>query len=353
MRFIPAILALLATIAALFLLSEKRRLESESQRLQVEGEFLRGELGEARQREAQLTKELARATVDLSAAMKREEVVTDTLATQVDELSSKRENLRRERLAGVEVMPAGLRQALSDLNDCLRVDGYAEFRFHRATMIRDAELQGAEFIEHHRGSLKSVSYVAGKLRFELNRETGSLSMTLQEGSMTSELGVVDFPEDGFPIVLNEVDGPMWESRLAYLVNAVGEYPEEVVAASKPGLDPVTKSVWLERVELLLASANTDLRFRLQEFHDLREGRFVDALLLAYEDGRRLAMSAEAKSLQVLVDREAGSVSLLLRGGVLRKVGGESRISTSGYRILLPDVSVEECLDLMLGMVGEG
>lgn len=352
MRLTFVIILVLAFAAGLYWLSELRRLETRSTRLQEAGDALRFELESLRTREARLDAELSRIREELSGSLGREEAMTEALRRQVEEIEAQRDSLRSERLADLRMMPEGLRQSLTDLNDCLRVEGYGEFRFHRARSIEAGELRGAELIEHQRGSLKSVSYVAGKLAIELNREASTVSMTLYEGSMTTQEGIADFPEAGFPIVLSEVDGPMWESRLPYLVRATGDYPVETIASRNPGLDRVTKSVWLERVEHLLSIAKTDMRYRLQKFHDLEDGRFIDALLLAYVDGRRLSMSAEAETLQIVVDRRAESVSLILRGGILRKVGGESKISSSGYRILLPGVTVEECIEVMLGMVGE-
>jgi len=276
--------------------------------------------------------------------------MTENLKKQREQLAVEREGLSGKKRVQRRVMPSGVRQALVDLNDCLQQDGYGEIRFHWASKISDGELIGAEFLEHRPETLKSVLYACGRLSFELDRQAGSLTLQMFDGSRSTESGTEDFPDGGEPLVLSEVDGRMWESRLPFLVEAKGEYPPGVEAASQPRLDPVTRAAWLERVDHLLSLAETDLRYRLQSFRDLQDGRFLGALLLAYDQGHQLAMSAEANSLQVMVDRRAAMVSLSLRGGVLRKLGGESNIPDSGYQILLPGVQVDETIDVMLGMV---
>ncbi len=350
MRRLPVILLLLLIATSLYWLSENRRLVRRAQRLEAQGVMLREQLSGSQEHSAELEAEITRMSSKLSESLGIQRAMTENLAQQREQLAAQRESLRSEQRVRRRVMPAGVRQALTDLNDCLKQDGYGEIRFHWASKIVDGELSGAEFLEHHPDKLESILYSCGRLSIELDRKAGTLTMRLFDGSRSGEAGPEHFPEEGEPLVLTEVNGPMWESRLPFLVNGKGDYPVSAEVRSRPRLDRVTKASWLEKVDHLLSLAETDLHYRLQRFRDLEDGHFIDALLLAYGEGRQLAMSAEADSLQVMVDRRAESVSLILRGGVLRKLGGESDIPSSGYHILLPGVSVEATIEVMLGMV---
>ena len=61
-------------------------------------------------------------------------------------------------------------------------------------------------------------------------------------------------------------------------------------------------------------------------------------------------SAHCDQLAVEIDERGGVVSLLLRGGVLRRGRLESTITGEGYRMLLPGLTPKETIDAMLGMV---
>lgn len=350
MRVYSIISLSLAIVASLYWLSESRRLAQRGQRLAGNANALRDELDRSVEHASLLQAEVVRMSSRLSESLSIQRAMTENLAEQRQLLTVERDSLRSDYRVWRPTLPTGVRQALTDLNDCLKQDGYGEFRFHWASKIADGELHGAEFLEYHRDRLESVLYVCGRLSMKIDRDAGTLTMELFEGSRSSAAGPQDFPEEGEPLVFTAINGPMWEARLPFLIKGIGEYPGNADALRLPKMDRVTKASWLEKIDHLLSLAETDLRYRLQEFRDLQAGRFTDALLLAYDQRRQLAMSAEADSLQVMIDRRAESVSLVLSGGVLRKVGGEIDIPDSGYHILLPGVSVDATIETMLGMV---
>jgi hypothetical protein len=53
---------------------------------------------------------------------------------------------------------------------------------------------------------------------------------------------------------------------------------------------------------------------------------------------------------VEVDAGSGIVQLLLRDGVMHQKGGDSTISSEGFRMLLLDITPKQASLLMLGMV---
>jgi hypothetical protein len=290
---------------------------------------------------------------ELGGALRRAEAVSAAVEAERAELQRVRAELDARRIAAGRPMPEGLRLALETLADQLRADGHPGLRFVHARALEEQILREVELVEVGAGGGRVTYYRAGALSVELDRGSGVLLLRLRDGHALRDGALEPLAEGGTELRFEGVDGPAFERRLPYLVQALGTYPEPEAGASRPEvLDTRTRERWRARLGELLDRAGTEVRYDLGRFRTVRDGRFVDVSLHGY-DGRRLLMqSAEAAHLAVEVDRGAGVVSLLLEDGVLRKRGGETTIPKSGYRILLPGVTPQQASDALLGMVVE-
>lgn len=340
----------LAAFAVVWL-SEARRSSARNRGLERRTADLTAKLAEARSDVAARDERIRFLETELASALRRAEEVTLAVAGQREDLERIRSEIEERRARGRAPMPEGVRLCLRKLEDLLRDDGYDGVRFVEARTLEDRVLREVEMVERSLDG-RSVAYTrAGELTAELDREHGVLVLRARDGHRVVDGVFEELPEQGHELRFEEVFGPTWERELPFLVRAVGEYAEDPEVTERLAvLDPVTRERWRQRLATVLAAAETELRYDVGRFRTVRNGRFVDVSLHAY-DGRRLLMqSAEAKTLAVEVDREGGLVSLLLEDGTLRKAGGETTIPASGYRILLPGVEPELAIDAMLGFV---
>lgn len=362
-------LLLLTLVAALgtglYFLSEGRRLNAHNRHLQQRSDELQQRHDELQARHDELQqatrdlegRELAasrRATElerELAGAIAERNNFNHVLAERVDEIVAQREARAEREATALRAMPEGVRLALAALNRCLAEDGFAQTRVLWAREIDGRELHGVELIEHDRASLATTLYLAERVTLQFDRGRGQLTAHLFDGHRLAGDGRTPFPAEGQALVFTDLDGPKWESRVGYLMEVVGAYPaDEVEVAPSVGLAGRERELWLSRFTRLLRDAGTEVAYRVELVGDLRDAVFTDVLLLGYQDGRTLRLSMEAAEMQVVTDRRMGTVELVLRDGVLRKSGGETRITEQGYRILLPNVTHDRAMDLMMGMV---
>ena len=211
-------------------------------------------------------------------------------------------------------------------------------------------LHGVQLIDHDAATMASRLFMADDLRFQLDREKGTMILLFQGGFCRDRSGRREFPAAGEPLALFGVDGRYWEDRLPYLVEASGEYP----VSSPPGrpnvMSPSSRADWKRRINGLIAASKSGTRYRLDRFRDLEDARFADALLLGYDEKKILVSSVEAGRLWVHVDEATGTVELRMESGTLRQRGGESTIPEAGHRIRLRGVTPGQASESMLGMV---
>ena len=198
--------------------------------------------------------------------------------------------------------------------------------------------------------MSSTIFIAKQVTLHIDRAKGTLIMTFKDGYRRGPGGREVILETGNAVVFPDANGKQWESRLPFLVQAEGEYPVEVAEVRKPRMDRARRSGWVKRINDVLAKATTEKRYRVETFRDLESGRFTEALLLGYDDSKRLAMSAEVEGLSIHVSDRGKYVELVLENGTLRKLGGETPIPDGGYRIRLIGVEPSQAIDGMLGMV---
>lgn len=282
----------------------------------------------------------------------RRSAIENGIDAAAEALRKERERHNREIWETRQFMPEGVRLAILAINECLRADGHDGLRFFRATKIENADkvLHGVQVIDWNAEALSSTLYLAARVSFDLDRAKGQLNVRFFEGFSRDPKGRVEFPDEGFVLSLKHVDGQLWERRLPYLVKGRGDYPVQSDRVSLPVMDGARRESWRTRVNALLAKADTSVRYKIDAFRDLQNARFLDALVVGYDDKKRLAMSVEAKRLWVQIDERSGAVDLRMEEGVLRKQGGETTIPEDGYRIQLPGVKSDQALEDLLGMV---
>ena len=248
-------------------------------------------------------------------------------------------------------LPLGVRRCIETLRRCLDAEGYGDLRLLRASAIEDFALRDVEFVRVERDVPVAELVVADRMAIALDRTTGQLTLQFFDGFRRVQGVRRPLPEDGFHFELPVLDGRMWESTLPYLVKAVGEYlPEEAREEPKPVMDSIVRLQWIERIDLLLSRSGLEGHLRLKGFRNLEDAVFRDVRLAGYDRNKLLALQADCEQMAVEVDERARVVSLLFREGTLRREGTESKIGTQGYRILLPDVTPDQAVALMLGMV---
>ncbi len=289
---------------------------------------------------------------ELRVALAQRDGMAKAVREKVEEQERERRLRDERRRAALEPMPEGVRLALIAIQECLQADGHYGLRVIRARSLQDHSLGDVEVLDYDRQQLITTLYVAGRLEIELDRSTSTLALRFFEGHLLQGGERRNFPPGGFELLLPGVNGPLWEARLPFLVEALESYPEQVPESAPQSLDPSSRRQWQRRLDLLLDEAETVERMRIGNLAALEEGSFRDILLLGYDDRSLLVMSAHADRMVVRVDGSGGMVQLVLRDGILRMAGGDTPIGESGYRILLPGVSPERARDIMMGMVAE-
>lgn len=336
MSALGRVLAITAVIAAcaagIYYLSETRRLGVRIDHLMTRNRALEAQLNDA---------------------IAERQRIHAMLAEKAEEFGEARLERAESSLAGLKPMPEGVRLALIAVNECLREDGFPEIRFLQAAALSDRALQRAEIVEADRASLLSHLYIAGEVRLRLDRDEGVLVVRLLDGYKLSGSAREPFPESGYELSLANVEGPMWEGRLGYLLEVVGSYPIDLPKVPRESLlDRDQRASWLGRFDRLLEDAGTHVRYRVQKLEGLDRGVFTGIVLLGYDENRNLASAIEAARLQVVTDARHGTVELFLEDGVLRKESGEASIPADGYRLLLPKITRDRAMDVMLGMVSQ-
>lgn len=353
---LPALLTTAVLFAFLFV--DGLRTAERAGRFEIEARDLRGELAATRerlaaaeQRAAGLQAELARQEGETLRALDNARALGEVLTDQVEQRERAAVAARSAEAATSLPMPLGVQRCLTTLRQCLEAEGHLGLRFLRARAVENKTVCDVEVLDLE--SDASELLVAAAMTVELDRRRGELDLVFRDGFRRAAGVRAELPETGHRITLRGVLGPMWEERLPYLVRASGEYPPPADAGAAPrptAMEPAERAVWIERVDALLAIAGTEHRLRLVGFRDLRDGHFLRGRVLGYDQGKLLAMGADVAELAIEVDRAAGMVSLLLRDGVLRQQGGQSTIGKDGYRMLLPDVTPDQAIQTMLGMV---
>jgi len=289
----------------------------------------------------------------LAAALAEREQIHQLLADKVAEFEAAREQDAELALERRKAMPEGVRLTLVALNDCLREDGFSEIRFLRATALTERTLYRVEMVESDRRNLFSSLYIAGRVTVRLDRDLGVIGLRFSDGYKLTNGVREPFPEAGCVLRLEHVAGPMWEGRLGHLIEAAGAYPVEQPEIPRASLlTRDQRASWIDRFERLLGDAGSHVRYRVDSLAGLEAGVFTGIVLLGYDEHRNLAAAIEAARLQVVCTERHHTVELLLEDGVLRKDGGEATISADGYRILLPNVTRERAMGIMLGMVSD-
>lgn len=357
---LPWLLFALAALAAGALLWEGRRTAELAGEFEVAARATAQQLG-ATERSlvaASNERERLRAEVQrLEDALDRALTFSNSLGEALVRESEVREQAavaQRSREALVAVPPPlGVQSCLGAFADCLRADGFIGMRLLTARSLQDGALEHVEFLDTAGGDADAELIVAARLTARLDRAAAAIVLRFEDG-FRRVLGVrADLPPGGHEVRLAPVTGPMWEQRLPSLVQAEGAYPAPRAPTDRPaprGMDALTRAEWIDRFDLLLGAAGTDLRLRVTGFADLVDGEFTSARVCGYDQGNLLALAADCDRLAVEVDEQAGIVSLRLAGGTLRRDGTESTIHAEGYRMLLPTVTPALAKDRMLGMV---
>lgn len=294
---------------------------------------------------------IARLEGELASALEQR----DAVARQAERVASVRkadlsatESRRRETSRAI---PEGVRLALVACNDVLLATGQGGLRFLHATAVtKDRELLGAELIDSDPRSLRSTLYMPRTLTARLDRAQATLTLTLRGGVRVSGELRDALPESGFVLVIEGVDGRLCEARLPMLVTAEGTYPDEL-AQSRPGRLPrASAENWRERINDVLAGVRDEERWSCTRVEALDNGWFKGGLLVATKGSRTMKRSAEVERFALRVDAGAGTVSLVLSGGVLHDSAGETSIPATGFAILLPGLEPKAVRDALLGLV---
>jgi len=296
--------------------------------------------------------EFSRLKLELHTTQKQLEAVRELLQQRNEELARRAEESRRRAADALKPMPAGVRECLNALHQCLRIEGFTAQRFLRATAIDAQGLHDVELLEAAADGLGVVFVTASRMTASLDRQTGRLELRFFEGHRSVDGERAALPEDGFAVVFDEVDGRLFEKRLPYLVRASGAYPIEVVEPKgRPGdLDPSSRRQWAGRLSKLLAKARTDINWSASRLRGQLDGHFLQVELVGTNDKGLVLGSAHCNKVAVEIDEKRNVVSLLLVDGVLRRDGVESTITAKGFRMLLPGLTPKDCTDAMLGIV---
>jgi hypothetical protein len=278
--------------------------------------------------------------------------VTKLLEQRNAELEQRRKVVAEAAKNSLKPMPAGVRLCLDTLHECLRSEGYTSHRFLRAGSLDAEGLHDVEMLEASTDGLAVTFLTAKLMTAAIDRSTGILQLRFFDGHRAVDGERAALPKDGFVITFKEVEGLLFEGRLPYLVRGEGAYPMPAISAGRlaTDVDLGTRRQWLTRLDNLLRKAKTKESWRVTRLQGMSEGYFLTVDLIASDVNNLVKSSAHCDQLAVEIDVRGGVVSLLLRGGVLRRGSLESTITGEGYRMLLPGLTPKETIDAMLGMV---
>ena len=295
--------------------------------------------------------EVARLEVDLDQALTHNRFLGEALTAAAEDRERAAVRSASEESGRLLPLPFGVRRCIETMRRCFDAEGYDDLRILRASAIEDFTLRDVEFVRIERDVPVAELIVAARMAMTLDRTTGQLALQFSDGFRRTQGVRRQLPEAGFQFDLQVLDGQMWESTLPFLVKAVGDYPPaDQEESPKPVLDSILRLQWIERIDLLLSRSGLEDHLRVKGFRHLEDAVFRDVRVAGYDSNKLLAMQADCEEMAIEVDARAGIVSLLFRQGSLRREGTESKIGAQGYRILLPDVTPEQAVALMLGMV---
>jgi hypothetical protein len=296
--------------------------------------------------------EYSRLQLELHTTRERLAAVSTLLDARNAELARRAAESKQRVADALKPMPAGVRECLHALHQCLRLEGFTAQRFLRATAVDAEGLHDVELLETAADGLGVVFVTAARMTASLDRTTGRLELRFFEGHRSVDGERAALPEDGFAVVFDDVDGQLFERRLPYLVRASGAYPvEPETSDDQPGdLDPASRRQWARRLSRLLAQARTDIHWSASRLRGQLDGHFLQVELVGTNDKGLVLGSAHCDRVAVEIDERRNVVSLLLLDGVLRRDGVESTITDRGFRMLLPGLTPKDCSDAMLGIV---
>ena len=296
--------------------------------------------------------EYTRLQLELHATQEQLTSLRALLEERSEELAQRVRASEERAAAALRPMPAGVRACLNALHECLRVEGFGAQRFLRATAVDAEGLHGVEMLDVAQDGLGVAFFNAARMTATLARAEGRLELRFFDGFRSTDGERAALPEDGFAIHFDDVDGPLFEQRLPFLVRAEGAYPvADAASKDRPGdLDPGSRRQWSARLSRLLEQAGTDVRWRATRLRGLLDARFQQVELVGTNDKGLVLASAHCAEVAVEIDAARGVVSLLLVDGVLRQDGAESTITSRGFRMLLPGLTPEDVTDTMMGMV---
>lgn len=297
---------------------------------------------------------IAELETELAGALLTHGEVRQMLEKQAGENAQARQAQRERLERALAPLPEGLRLTLDTLHELLRRAGHGDVQVLEARAVAEHALWGARVFRAGVGPNDGATlWQAEKVTFSVDRATGALTMTLQQGLVVRNGKTTPLADDGDVLVLADFDARACEARLPQLIAVAGEYPvPEPLIPPRARLDPFTAQRWRERLDEVLASARTTLRYRVHELQGLDQGWFLGVVLYGHTAGNRLEEMAEVERLALRVDDTGGIAELELVGGVLRRAGGDVTLPAAepGRRILLPGVTPAAASRALTGMV---
>jgi hypothetical protein len=296
--------------------------------------------------------DFTRLAQELAATKEQLAIATAMLAARARQDEERAQAAAAATAAANRPIPAGVRECLVALQDCLRAEGYAGLRLLRADAVGAEGLTNVELLDAEPGGIDVAFVRAARVTGVVERATGGFVLTCFDGERSLRGERTPLPPKGLPLRFADVDGRMFEARLPYFVRGEGEYPAAAAAPDRPPgeLDPLRRRQWLERLERVLTDGGPTPRWRVGRLRGLDGGWFQGGDLVATDDKRRVVASAACERFAIEVDEAAGIVSLLLRNGSLRRDGVDSSITGEGLRVLLPNLTCKQASDAMFGMV---
>jgi hypothetical protein len=340
-----SILGLAVAVAALLVVTWYAVQTAEQQRGRAEAAI---ELADLRGRR------IAELETELAGALLTHGQVREMLEKQAGENAQARQAQQERLERALAPMPEGLRLTLDALHELLRRAGHGDVQVLEARAVTERALWGARVFRGGNGPNDGATlWQAEKVTFAIDRATSALTMTLQQGLVVRGGSTKPLPDDGDVVVFAEVDARACEARLPQLIAVSGEHPvAEPVIPPRARLDPFTAQRWRERLDQVLASARTTLRYRVHELQGLDQGWFLGVVLYGHTAGNRLEEMAEVERMALTVDDAGGIAELEMVGGVLRRAGGDVTLPATapGRRILLPGVTPAAASRTLTGMV---
>jgi hypothetical protein len=358
LRWSPIIVLAAAVLAAVSLY-EGMQVAQRAGEFEIEARQARAAVAIEVTRAAASTKECRRLRDDglrlereLDGALEWSKALGEALAAE----SERREQAAVHSAAAAALVanppPFGVQRCLLAVRDCLRADGFLRMQLLRARALEQKALLDVEFLEFDEATGSADVVVAARMAVALDRTRSEVVLRFDHGHRRRDGVRIDLPESGYEVRLAPVDGHLWEQRLPFLMQVVGEYldPDAPARAAEDAIDARTRAIWLERLDDLLVDAGADYKLRVAGFTGLAGGAFRSVRVVGYDSGNVLALAADCEQLSIEVDQRARVVSLLLKSGTLRRQGTESSIHTEGYRMLLPNITPEKAAMTMMGMV---